>query len=132
MMETLLEIHSLVRWLVLAAGLAAAAKYAVGLLRKSVFSRADRILGAVYSGVLDAQALLGLVILVGMGVQANELPPTNHILHAGTMFFALAAAHQTARWRGAADARRYRNGLIAFCLSLALVALGIVVIVQSA
>jgi len=41
----------------------------------------------------------------------------------------VAAAHQTARWRTAADARRLRNGLIATGLSLALVALGIAVIV---
>jgi hypothetical protein len=131
MMAVLLQIHSLVRWLVLAAWVAAAGKYTFGLLRHTSFSRADRILGATYAGVLDVQAVLGLALLVGLSLGANDLPPTQYILHAATMFFALAAAHQTARWREAADARRYRNGLIAFGLSLALVVLGLLVVVQS-
>jgi hypothetical protein len=131
MMAVLLQIHSLVRWLVLAAGLAAAGKYAFGLLRHTPFGQADRILGATYAGALDAQAVLGLALLVSLSLQSNSLPPTQYILHAAAMFFALAAAHQTARWRDAADARRYRNGLIAFGLSLALVVLGLLVVVQS-
>jgi uncharacterized membrane protein YphA (DoxX/SURF4 family) len=85
----------------------------------------------VYTGVLDLQALIGLALLVGLATQAGGLPPTGRLLHAVTMFFAVAAAHQTARWRDAPDARRFRNGLIAYCLSLALIAGGLAVIVQT-
>jgi hypothetical protein len=130
-MEVLLQIHSVVRWLALAAAVAVLGKFAAGLVRRSAFSRADRVLGAVYAGVLDAQALLGVILLGGRIVRDDELPPAGYILHALVMFFAVAAAHQTARWREAADARRFRNGLIAYSLSLALVLLGLVVIVQS-
>lgn len=128
-MEFLIQIHSAVRWMVLLAGIAASVKFAAGLIRKAAYARADRTLGAVYSGILDIQALLGLVLLVGLTVRGGGLPPANRILHALTMFFAVAAAHQTARWREAADARKFRNGLIAYSLSLALILLGIAVIV---
>lgn len=128
--ETLAQIHSIVRWLVLLAGLAAAVMHAAGLLRRTAYGRNDRVAGAIYAGVLDAQALLGLALLIGLAVVEDDLPPAGRILHAATMFFAVAAAHQTARWREADDARRYRNGLIAYCLSLALVAGGIAVIAQ--
>ena len=131
-MQILLQVHSVVRWLVLAAALAAIGKFAIALLRKSAFSRADRIVGATFTGLLDAQALLGVALLIGLFVQADQLPPVEPILHAVTMFFAVAAAHQTARWRDAPDARRFRNGLIAYGLSLVLIALGIAVIVRSA
>jgi hypothetical protein len=129
--QLLAQLHSLLRWAVLAAGIAASARFAFALLSKAAFGRADRILSVAFSGVLDAQALLGLVLLVGLGLQANELPPANHILHGAAMFFALAAAHQTARWRNEPDARRFRNSLLAYCLALILVLLGIAVIVQS-
>lgn len=128
-MEFLTQIHSAVRWLVLLAGVAASVKFAAGLIRKAAYTRADRTLGTVYSGILDIQALLGLILLVGLTVQGGGLPPTNRILHALAMFFAVAAAHQTARWREAADARKFRNGLLAYGLSLALILLGIAVIV---
>ena len=130
-MEALALVHSIVRWFVLVAGLAAAVKYAVGMVRRSAFGRADRIMGLVYTGVLDLQALIGLALLVGLASQAGELLPTSRLLHAVTMFFAVAAAHQTARWRDAPDARRFRNGLIAYCLSLALIAAGLAIIVQT-
>jgi len=88
-------------------------------------------LTVVFTGLLDGQALLGLALLVGLGLRENELPPTNRILHALTMFFAVAAAHQTARWRQADPPRRFRNGLIAFGLALALIGLGLAVVVQT-
>jgi hypothetical protein len=119
------------RWLVLLAGLAAAVKYAVSLLRHSAFQPADRVLGLVYTGLLDTQALLGLVLLIWLGTQGDGLPPASLLLHGLTMFFAVAAAHQTARWREAADARRFRNSLIAYSLSLALIAAGLAVVVRS-
>ena len=130
-MGVLLQIHSVARWLALIAAVAVVGKFAVGLVRRSAFSRADGLLGALYSWVLDVQSLVGVALLGGLVVQEGGLPPANRILHALAMFFAVAAAHQTARWRKAADARRFRNGLIAYCLSLTLVLLGIAVIVQS-
>ncbi|MBI3360615.1 MAG: hypothetical protein HY023_05845, partial [Chloroflexi bacterium] len=80
-------------------------------------------------GVLDAQALIGLILLVGLAVSEGLSP--NRILHALIMFFAVAAAHQTARWCEAPDARKFRNGLIAYGLSFVLILLGIVVIVRA-
>jgi hypothetical protein len=130
--ELLAEIHSLMRWPVLLAGLATAIKYAVSLARRDAFQRADRVLGAVYAGLLDLQALLGLGLLVGLAAQGGGLPPSEALLHGLAMFFAVAAAHQTARWRDEPDARRFRNGLIAYGLSLALIAAGVAVIVQPA
>jgi hypothetical protein len=130
-MALLAVFHSWLRWLVLLAGLAVAVKFAVELIRRGAFGRVDHVMGAVYAGLLDAQALLGLALLLGLAVQDSDLPPTGRLLHGLTMFFAVAAAHQTARWREAEDARRFRNGLLAYTLSLALIAAGLAVIVQT-
>jgi hypothetical protein len=130
-MDWLLQIHSIARWLVLAAAVAALGKFAIGLLARAAFTRADNIVGLVFTGLLDAQALLGVALLAGQVAQAGGQPGAETILHAVSMFFAVAAAHQTARWRDAPPARRFRNGLLAYGLALVLVVLGIVVIVQS-
>ena len=129
-MQWLAQIHSVLRWPVLLLGFAAAAKYAISLARNSPFTRADSILGTLFASALDAQALVGVVLLGSLLLREGDLPPTNRILHAGTMFFALAAAHQTARWSGANPARRFRNGLIAYTLAIVLILLGILVILQ--
>ena len=69
-------------------------------------------------------------MLVALSVSGDGLTQPR-ILHGFLMFFAVAAAHQTARWREAADALKFRNGLIVYGLSLVLIVLGIVVIVSA-
>ena len=65
-MNTLLSIHSYLRYLVLLVGVVAVAYYAFGLATKRPVDKLVRILGSSFAGLLDTQILLG-IIGVAMG-----------------------------------------------------------------
>lgn len=116
-MYALLPVHSIIRWLIVIVGLVAVVKFAIGWLRGGAFTGMDRGLSAAFSGLLDLQATLGLILLIGFSF--NEGFPTVRFEHAGTMFFALVLAHLPARWKKAEDKVRFRNTF--FCILGALV-----------
>ena len=66
-MIAMFQAHSGIRYLVLLAGLVAEVVFALGLAQKTPFSKQARIVGAVFSGLMDLQILIG-VILVIMGL----------------------------------------------------------------
>jgi len=117
-----LTLHGEIRWLVALAGVAAIVKLAAGLARGSDYGRADRILMAAFTGLLDLNVLLGLVLLL-------FLPggfPAYRLEHAVTMLLAAVAAHLSAAWRKSPEpARRLRNDLIVIVVALALVVVGV-------
>lgn len=65
-MNILFHAHSGLRYLVLLAGLVALAYFVSGLVAKRPVGKGVRVLGAIFSGLLDLQMLLGLV-MVAMG-----------------------------------------------------------------
>jgi hypothetical protein len=65
-MNTLLSIHSYLRYLVLLVGVVAVAYYAFGLATKRPVDKLVRILGSSFAGLLDTQILIG-IIGVAMG-----------------------------------------------------------------
>ena len=65
-MNFLFHAHSGLRYLVLLAGLVALAYFVSGLVAKRPVGKGVRVLGAIFSGLLDLQVLLGLV-MVAMG-----------------------------------------------------------------
>jgi hypothetical protein len=123
-MNIVLEIHSLVRWLIVLVALAAIVKFALGWLRSSAGDAMDRGLMSGFSGLMDLQALLGIIVLVGGGLSGDGLP-FYRIEHAVTMLIAVAVAHLPMRWRSAPGPVRARNNLLAILVSLALVAVGV-------
>lgn len=122
-MFTLLTVHGEIRWLVVLVGAAAALRFAFGWWRGAAYTAADRGLMAAFSGVLDLNLLLGLVLLFSLGGGF----PSHRLEHATTMFVAVGLAHATAAWRGSASAtKKFRNNLLVVLAALALVATGVI------
>jgi hypothetical protein len=118
-MTILLMIHSIIRWLIVIAAVAAIVKFALGWLQGGAFQKIDRILAAAFSGLLDLQATLGLIMLLWTGLVIGLGFPLKNIEHATVMIAAAVLGHLPARWKNAADKTRFRNTL--FCVLAALV-----------
>ena len=56
------DIHNIVRWLVLLAGLWAVIRAWSGLLVRREWRKADRLAGLLFGGALDLQLLLGMIL----------------------------------------------------------------------
>jgi hypothetical protein len=126
-MDIVLRLHSLVRWLVLLAAVAAVIKFAIGWLRGGAFGQADRGLSLGFSGLLDLQALLGLIVLIGGGLGGAGFP-RYRLEHAVLMLAAVVVGHLPSRWKQAAAAIRFRNALLCVFGALLLVIAGIAVL----
>jgi hypothetical protein len=121
-MSTLIAIHGMIRWLVALVALIAILKFAIGWLRQMGYNGADRGLMSGYTGLLDLNFLLGLIILIfGGGFTSSRVE------HAVTMFIAIAVAHSSTAWRKSEDAqKKFRNNLAVVVVSLLLIILGVV------
>lgn len=124
-MGILLMLHSLNRWLIVLVALVAIVKFAMGWLQSQPFESRDRALASAFTGLMDLQLLLGIILILGMG-----FGPRYRIEHAGTMIAAVVVAHLPAMWRAAPDALRFRNTLFAIVGSLLLIGAGIAVLPQ--
>ncbi len=111
-MYALLPVHSIFRWLIVIVAAVAVVKFAIGWLRGGAFTGMDHGLASAFSGLMDLQALLGIIMLIGFSI--NEGLPMVRIEHTGTMLIALILGHLPARWKKAADNVRFRNTL--FCI----------------
>lgn len=109
-MNILLSIHSIVRWLIVAVGVIALVKFAIGWLGNGRFSGMDRGLTSGFSGLIDLQATLGLVFLLWSGFAGDGFP-MYRIEHAITMILVVVVAHLPARWKKSPDKIRFRNSL---------------------
>lgn len=119
-MPFLLALHSLVRWIVVLVALVAVVKFALGWLQKANHEKIDRALMSAFSGLLDLQVLLGLVLLLMTG--DFSMP---RIEHTFTMIVAAVVAHLPMRWRTRTDTNVFRNNLIIVVLVILLVVAGI-------
>jgi hypothetical protein len=118
-MNIVLSIHSILRWIVVLVALIALVKFLVGWLGRRSHGPADRALLRAFAGILDLQILLGLILLVGLGVERFRLE------HAATMLLAAVVAHVVPRLRAGDDAARLRNYAAAVLGALLLVAIGV-------
>jgi len=69
---SLLVIHNLLRWLVIAAGVAAVAQGAVGLVARQPYTRRHRITGLVFIASLHFQVVLGLIFYLGLSPMMSQ------------------------------------------------------------
>lgn len=120
MIGIIFMLHSLVRWLILLVGVIAAIKFAMGWMQKASVAKMDRGLLSGFSGLIDLQALLGIIVLLGMGVDA-----TYRIEHAVTMVIAAVIAHLPMRWKKDDSANALRNNLFVVIGVFVLIVLGI-------
>src|SRR5665213_1010850 len=103
-MTFLLQIHSVLRWLVLLAGLVAVARLANGYIRNHPYGAADVRSSRIFVGLLDLQFLLGLIVYATSPIihdamknmaTAMQEPHTRFFVaeHPMMMFIALCVAH---------------------------------------
>jgi hypothetical protein len=123
-MLALLTIHSIVRWAVTLVAIALVVRLAVGLARKMPFDKMASGLTAAFGGLMDTQALLGILFFVISGLGGVGFPRYRWE-HSITMFLAVIVAHLPAAWKKKADDVRTRNILIAVIVALLLVFAGI-------
>jgi hypothetical protein len=123
-MALLLSIHSHLRWLILIVALIAVVKFAVGWLRGGTYKGMDRGLASGFSGLMDLQAMLGLIFLVWNGLAGAGFPMFR-IEHAVTMTVAAVVAHLHVMWKTADDKKRFRNTLFIVLDTLIIVLIGV-------
>ena len=123
-MQILLMIHSYVRWLIVLVAIAAVIKFALGWLRGGQFKGMDRGLASGFSGLIDLQTTLGLILMFWSGFSGVGFPMFR-IEHATTMVIAAVVAHLPARWKTAADKTRFRNTLFCVLGALLLIYVGV-------
>jgi hypothetical protein len=126
-MQTLLMIHSLVRWLIVIVAVIAAVKFALGWLRGGTFGSMDRGLASGFSGLMDLQVTLGLIYLIWNGI-ASEGFPAFRIWHAVIMIVAAAVAHLHVIWKNAEDKLRFRNSLFVVLDVLIIIFVGVAIL----
>ncbi|MBN8581713.1 MAG: hypothetical protein ACOYYF_17345 [Chloroflexota bacterium] len=121
-MQFLLGIHAFIALLILLVGFVLIVKFAIGTARQSPFGRLDRMLAAIYTGLLDLQALLGIVLFL---LRLDDGLASPVALHAAVALAGVVVAHLNARWRNQPDAVRFRNGLLTLGGSYILILAGV-------
>jgi uncharacterized membrane protein YphA (DoxX/SURF4 family) len=124
-MNIILMLHSILRWIILLVAVIAVVKFALGWLGGGQFKSMDRGLMSGFSGLMDLQALLGVMLLLWTGSATEIGFPMYRIEHAITMIVAAVVAHLPARWKNADDKTRFRNALFVVIGVVALILAGI-------
>ncbi|WP_018467870.1 hypothetical protein [Calidithermus timidus] len=137
MYEFALALHNLTRWLVLGVALVLLVRGVLGL-RQGSYGATDRRLGVIYTGLMDLQLLLGLILfgvspfmraLFANASAAMQQSSSRFFLaeHWVLMLLAVILAHiGSSRVKKLEDDRlKHRQSLIFYGLSLGLVLLGI-------
>jgi hypothetical protein len=127
-MDIVLAIHSIVRWVILLVAVVAIVKLGLGWLRAGSYDNMDRGVVMGYSGLLDLQALLGMILLFGNGIFLGEGFPMVRILHAIVMILAVVTGHLASGGKQKPPIARYRRSLAAIAGSLVLIVVGIIII----
>jgi hypothetical protein len=127
-MNILLIIHSILRWVILLVGVIALVVFLVNWLRRSKLQGVDRGLMSGFSGLMDLQATIGIILLIWGGLAGIGFP-AYRIEHGVIMILAAVVAHLSARWKNAEETLRYRNYFFIILASLVLVFIGISVLI---
>lgn len=121
-MALLLEIHSILRWVIVAVGIVSIVKFLIGWARESAFDKIDRGLSSGFSGLMDLQATLGLLYFLVTGFGGVGFPPFR-IEHLVTMLVAAAIGHAPAMFKKAAN--KHAVAFYAVIGALILVVIGV-------
>jgi H+/gluconate symporter-like permease len=137
-MTFLLQIHSVLRWLVLLAGLVAVARLANGYSRNHPYGPADQRASRIFVGLFDLQFLIGLILYATSPIvrdamknmaTAMQEPHTRFFVaeHPMMMFIALCVAHGSSIWarKSSSDRVKFLRSAIGFALALGLILAGI-------
>jgi hypothetical protein len=121
-MVILLEIHSILRWIIIILGLLAIIKFLIGMARKSPFGKMDRGLSSGFSGLMDLQVTLGLLyfLITGFGGVGFPMFRIEHLI---TMLLAAVVAHAPSMFKKAAN--KHAVAFYAILGALTLVMIGV-------
>ncbi len=122
-MDIILTLHSLVRWIIVIVAVIAIIKFAVSWAQRASVAPMDRGLMSGFTGLLDLQALLGLLFLIGLIVSGGVR--TYDIEHVITMIVAVGVAHSSMRWRRETGPLALRNNLFIVIAVLVIIFIGI-------
>ena len=125
-MDFIVGLHSLVRWLVVLAAVAAIIRYVIDLAGKSPDAEMGRKLMMAYTILLDVNVLLGLILIVGRASAVGQILPI-WIEHAVTNLIAVIIAHIfAARGKKQADPKRAAAWRLAgVVISILLIVMGV-------
>lgn len=124
-----LDIHSVVRWLVVVVSLISLVWFALVWLRGTRNEKADRGLMAIFSGLIDLQVTVGLILILWSGFAGVGFP-RYRIEHAFIMVIAAVVAHLSMRWRNAELQTRARNNVMLIMGVLVIVFIGVSLLPQ--
>lgn len=121
-MAFILTLHSIVRWLVVLVAVVAVVRFALVMAGKAQSSGMDRGLMSGYTGLLDLNVLLGLILIIGLGEWEAV-----QIEHAVTNIIGVAVAHIFAqRAKKMEDARlKARTSLLGVVISILIIVVGV-------
>ena len=123
-MTTILAIHSIIRWLIVALAAIAAIRCFVCWRGGRELDAKDRGLLTGFSGLMDLQVLIGLVYFFGNGLGGGGFPPYR-MEHAVIMLASAFIVHLPARWKRLEGRKYSGRTLLAVLGSLAIVLLGV-------
>lgn len=123
----LLYAHSGVRWLIILTALVTLGFFAYAWLAKKKAKKLSRILPAAYSGLLDAQAALGLVYMFLLAAKGAGFPRFR-LEHMTVLILAVIVTHLPSRWRKKGSKNFERNTLLAVFVSLVLIYIGVAIL----
>ncbi len=125
--DTLIYIHSALRWLILSLAVFGTARSFVSMLSVSArFSRLDIGVSRVYAILLDLQLLVGILLVLAALTVLEPVPWIHPII----MVPAVVLAHLSRRFAARPDRKRHQAQLALYLGSLALVVAGLAVIGQ--
>lgn len=128
-MDFVLMLHSIVRWLVVIVGVVAIVRFALVMAGKAQSSGMDRGLMSGYTGLLDVNVLLGLILIVGLSIGAGQVLMV-WIEHMTTNIIGVVVAHFFAqRAKKIEDPKlKARTNLLGVVISLAIIAVGVALV----
>ena len=122
------EAHSGLRWLVVLSTLVAIGWMAYGLIRSRAYDQTTYRVMTVFSSLVGAQWLLGIIFFVVLGNYSMDNPLVRlRFEHAGTMTLVLVVAHVHMMLKKRDDRTRYIGGLISVIVAMILVYVGVAV-----
>lgn len=123
-MAFVLTLHSVVRWLVVLVAVVAVVRYVLVMTGRAQSSGMDRGLMSGYTGLLDLNVLLGLILIIGLGFTMQRIE------HAVTNIIGVVVAHFFAqRAKKIEDAKlKTRTNLLGVVGSLLIVVVGVALI----
>ncbi len=124
---TLLDIHGVLRWLILSLAVFGTARSFVSMLSVSArFARLDLGVSRVYAVLLDLQLGVGVLLVLAVFNLQQAVP----WIHPLIMIPAIVIAHLGRRFAAQPDRKRHQAQLAIYLGSLALIVLGLAVIGQ--